>query len=209
MRVIAIGTEYTGKTTLVQAIQKWGMERGIRHHMDDHFSVPDQQTLTNPADQKAMAELPSPIKERFQRFQIAYHVRLVHNYQHVLLTGFHIEEMVYGQRYYYPDLARPVENPQAWEKDMPKDIILVHLTASPEVIKQRMKDDPHDFPLVPESDIEEVQEAFQEEFRKSFFKQKFQIDTSDLNADTLLQAFLDQSFPYLTAADHAIRLARP
>ena len=54
MRVIAIGTEYTGKTTLVQAIQKWGMERGIRHHMDDHFSVPDQQTLTNPADQKAM-----------------------------------------------------------------------------------------------------------------------------------------------------------
>ena len=139
MRVIVIGTEYTGKTTLVQAIQKWGMERGIRHHMDDHFSVPDQQTLTDPADQKAMAELPSPIKERFQRFQIAYHVRLVHNYQHVLLTGFHIEEMVYGQRYYYPDLARPVENPQAWEKDMPKDIILVHLTASPEVIKQRMK----------------------------------------------------------------------
>ena len=38
------------------------------------------------------------------------------------------------------------KNPQAWEKDMPKDIILVHLTASPEVIKQRMKDDPHDFP---------------------------------------------------------------
>ena len=90
---------------------------------------------------------------------------------------------------------------------MPSDIILVHLTASLDVIKQRMKDDPHDFPIVPESDIEEVQAAFQEEFRKSFFKQKFQIDTSDLNADTLLDSFLSQSFPYLTAADHAIRLA--
>ena len=194
MRVIAIGTEYAGKTTLVQAVQKWGMERGIRHHMDDHFSIPDQQTLKDPAD---------------QRFQVAYHVRLVNKYQHVLLTGFHIEEMVYGQRYYYPDLARPVENPQAWEKDMPSDIILVHLTASPDVIKQRMKDDPHEYPIVPESDIEEIQAAFQEEFRKSFFKQKFQIDTSELDSNSLLQTFLDSSFPYLSAADHAIRIAKP
>ena len=206
MRVIVIGTEYTGKTTLVQAIQKWGMDLGIRHHMDDHFSIPDQQTLKNPADQKAMTELPTGIKERFQRFQIAYHVRLVHKYQHVLLTGFHIEEMVYGQRYYYPDLARPVENPQAWEKDMPSDMILVLLTASPEVIKQRMKDAPHDYPIVPESDIEEVQAAFREEFRNSFFKQKFEIDTSTLTPYTLLQSFLAQSFPHLSAADHAIRM---
>lgn len=206
MRVIVIGTEYTGKTTLVQAIQQWGMDRGIRHHMDDHFSIPDQQTLENPADQKAMTELPSAIKERFQRFQIAYHVRLVHKYQHVLLTGFHIEEMVYGQRYYYPDLAHPVETPQAWERDMPSDMILVLLTASPEAIKQRMKDDPHDFPIVPESDIEEVQAAFREEFRKSFFKQKFQIDTSTLTIYSLLNDFLRMSYPYLSAADHAIRL---
>lgn len=206
MRVIVIGTEYTGKTTLVQDIQKWGMDRGIRHHMDDHFSIPDQQTLENPADQKAMTELPSAIKERFQRFQIAYHVRLVHKYQHVLLTGFHIEEMVYGQRYYYPDLVRPVENPQAWEHDMPSDMILVLLRARPEVIKQRMKDDPHDFPIVPESDIEEVQAAFCEEFRKSFFKQKFQIDTSTLTRYSLLNDFLRMSYPYLNAADHAIRM---
>ena len=207
MRVIAIGTEYTGKTTLVQGIQKWGQERDISHHMDDHFSIPDQETLVNPADQQAMTELPSAIKERFQRFQIAYHVRLLHHYQHILLTGFHIEEMVYGQRYYYPDLARPVENPQSWEKDMPPDVILVHLTAGPDVIKQRMKDDPHEFPIVPEADIEEVQAAFQEEFGKSFLKTKFQIDTSDLDAEELLAAFLEQSFPHLTAADHAIRLA--
>ena len=207
MRVIVIGTEYTGKTTLVQLVQQWGMDREIRHHMDDHFSIPDQQTLKNPAEQKAMTELPSGIKERFQRFQIAYHVRLVHKYQHVLLTGFHIEEMVYGQRYYYPDLARPVETPQAWEKDMPSDMILVLLTASPEVIKQRMKDAPHDYPIVPESDIEEVQAAFREEFRNSFFKQKFEIDTSTLTPYALLQSFLAQSFPYLSAADHAIRLA--
>ncbi|MCZ6633334.1 MAG: hypothetical protein O7G87_08005 [bacterium] len=209
MRVIVIGTEYTGKSTLVQAIQNWASERGIHHHMDDHFTVPDQQTLKDRSDQEAMVNVPSPIKERFQRFQIAYHVRLVKNYQHVLLTGFHIEEAVYGQRYYYPDLARAVENPQAWEKDMPTDIILVLLTASADAIKQRMKDDPHDFPVVPEEDIEEVQDAFREEFRKSFFKQRFQIDTTDMTADDLLQAFLDGSFPHLSAADHAIRQAKP
>ncbi len=209
MKVIVVGTEYTGKTTLVNALQKWGMERGIRHHMDDHFTIPDQQTLKDRSDQMAMLNAPEPIKERFQRFQIAYHVRLVNNYQHVLLVGFHIEEVVYGPRYYYPKLGRGVENPQSWEKDMPKDIILVLLTADPDVIKSRMENDPHVFPVVPGTDVEEVQAAFQTEFRRSFFKQKFHIDTSKLTEETLLQEFMDASFTHLSAADHLIRQAKP
>lgn len=205
MRIIIIGTEYTGKSTLANALQQWGMERGIRHHMDDHFSVPDQQTIKDPADQKAMTEVPESILERFQRFQIAYHVRLINKYEHIVLTGFHIEEAVYGQRYYYPGLLRPIEHPQSWEHDMPSDAILVLLNANADVIKQRMKADPHDYPIVPESDIEEIQEAFQEEFRRSIFKKKFQIDTSELNADSLLKAFLDGSYNFLGAADLIIR----
>ena len=208
MRVIIIGTEYAGKSTLANALQKWGADRGIRHHMDDHFSVPDQQTIKDPADQKAMTEVPEAIMERFQRFQIAYHVRLINKYEHIVLTGFHIEEMVYGQRYYYPNLARPIEHPQSWEHDMPSNAILVLLHANANVIKQRMKDDPHDYPIVPESDIDEIQEAFQHEFRRSIFKKKFQIDTSDLDADGLLKAFLDGSYGFLESADLVIRSAK-
>jgi len=208
MRLIIVGTEYTGKTTLANALQQWGASKGIRHHMDDHFSVPDQQTIKDPADQKAMTEVPESILERFQRFQIAYHVRLINKYEHIILTGFHIEEAVYGQRYYYPKLARPIEHPQSWEQDMPKDAILVLLHAKADVIKKRMKADPHDYPIVPESDIETCQEAFQEEFRKSLFKKKFQIDTSDLNSENLLKTFLENSYQYLGAADLVIRMAK-
>jgi thymidylate kinase len=205
MRIIIVGTEYTGKSTLANALQTWGVARGIRHHMDDHFSVPDQQTIKNPSDQKAMNELPEAIMERFQRFQIAYHVRLINKYEHIILTGFHIEEAVYGQRYYYPGLARPIEHPQAWEQDMPKDAILVLLNSRLDVIKKRMQNDLHEYSIVPESDIEACQEAFQEEFRKSLFKKKFQIDTSNLDEKGLLQAFLDGSYTFLGAADLLIR----
>ena len=40
MRLIAIGCEYTGKTTLFEGLMKWGQDRGIHHHLDDHFSIP-------------------------------------------------------------------------------------------------------------------------------------------------------------------------
>ena len=32
--------------------------------------------------------------------QILYHIHLMDNYEHILLGGFHIEEQVYGPRYY-------------------------------------------------------------------------------------------------------------
>ena len=48
-----------------------------------------------------LAMLPA-IKERFQRFQIVYHVRLLHRYRDILLGGFHIEEKVYGPKILLP-----------------------------------------------------------------------------------------------------------
>ena len=51
-----------------------------------------------------MLALPGAIKERYQRFQVQYHVRLLHRYDDIILVGFHIEEAIYGPRYYYPGL---------------------------------------------------------------------------------------------------------
>ncbi len=70
MRLILIGMEYTGKTTLSQGLMDWGHENGIHHHLDDHFSIPDCQMLKSEEDQKIMTGLPDVLKERFQRFHI-------------------------------------------------------------------------------------------------------------------------------------------
>jgi len=209
MRLIVIGCEYTGKSTLAQALHEWGQERGIRYHMDDHFALPDSQTLKDPADRRAMNEAPEAIKERFQRFQIAYHVRLLHKYENILLVGFHTEEAVYGHRYYYPGLGKSFELPQSWEKDMPGDTILAMLTARPEVVRARMESAPHDYSLVPPADVDEILEAFRVEFGRSWLQKRFQIDTSDLSPGELLPAFLDASAPYLTARDLILRTHAP
>jgi broad-specificity NMP kinase len=207
MRLILIGTEYTGKTTLCQGLMDWGHENGIHHHLDDHFSIPDCQMLKSEEDQKIMTGLPDVLKERFQRFQIAYHVRLINKYEHILLGGFHIEEAVYGPKYYYPSIGRLVETPRAWEAGMPDDTVLVYLRAKKEVIADRMKQNPHAYQVVPESDIEEMQEAFNQEYRKSWIMRKLTIDTSELSADGLLEAFLKASIPHLDTRDLLIRAA--
>jgi hypothetical protein len=206
MRLIAIGCEYTGKTTLFTGLMKWGHDRGIHHHLDDHFSIPDCQMLREKADQEVMLGLPQVLKERYQRFQVAYHVGLINKYEHILLAGFHIEEDIYGPRYYYPEANPGIESPRRDESKMPDDTVLVHLKASPEVIRKRMVEDPHAYPVVPDGDVEEILTAFQSEYRLSWIKRKFEIDTSELSAEALLEAFLKASVPHLNERDLLIRM---
>ncbi len=149
-----------------------------------------------------LAMLPA-IKERFQRFQIVYHVRLLHRYQHILLGGFHIEEMVYGPRYYYPGIQIEIRE---YEPDMPEDTILVHLKARPETIRARMAANPHTHQLVPAADVEQILTHFADEYRHSWIGRKFEIDTSDLSPAQLLETFLRRSIPHLKPADAAVRL---
>ena len=205
MRLILIGTEYTGKSTLCQGLMDWGHDNGIHHHLDDHFSIPDCQMLRSKDDQKIMTGLPDVLKERFQRFQIAYHVRLINKYEHILLGGFHIEEAVYGPKYYYPTIGRLAETPRAWEEGMPSDTILVYLKASRDVIAKRMKKDPHTYEVVPEADIDEMQAAFDLEYRQTWIRRKLTIDTSDMTPEGLLETFLKESIPHLDTRDLLIR----
>ena len=125
MRVIAVGCEYSGVSTLIDQVHQWGLSRGISHHLDDHFTIPDAYHLSDEEQLAMLAMLPA-IKERFQRFQIVYHVRLLHRYRDILLGGFHIEEKVYGPKYYYPGIDIDIRE---YEPDMPDDTILVHLYA--------------------------------------------------------------------------------
>lgn len=190
MRVIVVGCEYTGVTTLIEGILDWGHERDINHHLDDHFTIPDRQHLA-PEDMETMVNLSPALKERFQRMQLVYHIRLLHRFDHILLGGFHIEEAIYGPLYYYPGgVASEIRE---YEEEMPKNAILVHLTASPEVIEKRMETDPHEYSLIKKEDIPTLLGRFQEEFDASLIPNKIQIDTSDLAPEGLFQTFLSQS----------------
>ena len=68
-----------------------------------------------------------------------------------------------------------------------------------------MNQAPHEYQVVPESDIEEVQEAFQFEYRRTWIRRKLTIDTSDLSPDDLLPKFLADSIPHLDTRDLLIR----
>jgi hypothetical protein len=40
MRLIAIGCEHSGVTTLLSGLTEWGAGCGITFHTDDHFTIP-------------------------------------------------------------------------------------------------------------------------------------------------------------------------
>jgi thymidylate kinase len=200
MRLIVIGCEYAGKTTLIDGLDAWGQARGLTYHLDDHFSIPDQYFLS-PEEQRAMVALPPTIKERFQRFQIYYHVgNVLHEYEDALLGGFHIEEAIYGGRYNYPGHAWPAYQRKV-ESDLPADTILLLLKASPEVIRRRMELAPHKYPVVKPEDVEAVSKEFEAEYRASWIARKLAIDTSDLTPDQLLSTFMKRVVPFLDTRD--------
>ena len=205
MRLIIIGCEYTGKSTLINSLAELGREQGIHFHLDDHFTIPGEQHLGE-EDKKTMATLTPTIKERFQRFQIYYHINVAHNNQNIILVGFHIEEAIYGPLYYYP--PQQVAYLREVEQKMPSDTILTLLTASPEVIAKRMEEDPHEYNVIKKEDIPMLLNRFNEEFGRSQIRKKFRIDTSNLTPEELFKEFMSSVVPHLSAEDLLRMLVR-
>ncbi len=198
MKIIAIGCEYAGVSTLLDGLLKWGRERNWNFHLDDHFAIPDRFHL-EPAEQREMVGLSPALKERFQRMQIAYHFGVLKRYDHCLFSGYHIEEEIYGPRYYYPGMQSSPAS--SVEPDIPADAILVHLHARAEVIEARMTADPHEFQVIEGNDIPELLGLFADGYRKSTLHNRFEIDTSDMSGDELLSQALTSARPLLTVKD--------
>ena len=201
MNVILIGCEYVGKTTLADNLMEWGSKRDFFFHLDDHFTIPDSSMQKE--DRDIMLKLSPNFKERFQRFQVIYHVRIMNLYRDSLEVGFYFEDTVYGQLYYgYDPDALAIIQGRELEKELPSDTILVLLTASPDAIIKRMESDPHEYQVIKSEDISFLLEKFNEEFHASGIHAKIMIDTSDLTPKQVLDEFIKKArAEYLTTKD--------
>ena len=209
MRLILVGCEYVGKTTLANEIVKWidrtmGGARGFH----DHFTFPLSEL--GDEDQEELLRLSPQLKEMFQRYMIEYHFHPSFDYSAPdhNLVGFHIEEVIYAPLYYgyggkgeYGDrtsFARAIE-----ERIMAKapETVLVLLKASAEVITQRGRENPHKHGVVQEKDIAYILQRFEEEYQSSLIRKRFMLDTTTATVEETLKEFVVQIEPHLISAD--------
>ena len=206
LKLILIGCEYTGKSTLAQKLVSWGKTHDMQFHLDDHFTIPDSSLPDE--DRKTMLTLSPQFKERFQRFQDVYHVRILRKYRDAIEVGFYSENTIYGPLYYgYQSNFLAIRHGRRLEKELPNETILVLLTASPSEILQRMKDNPHLYQVIKQKDVPELLEKFEEEFQSTTIHAKIKIDTTNLTPDQVLEELLTKVRCYLPS-DDLIRLMK-
>ena len=215
MRAIFVGIEYGGKSTLIGLLGAYYRRRKLRAHLDDHFSIPD--ATLSPTSRALMVNLPDDMKERSQRMQIQYHVEVIKNYPNTLIAGWHIEEAVYSAMYgedpespYYKSYnyrAQRIYEAQVFEARLP-DVVLIHVTASDDAIRQRMHAQPHEYQVIREKDILLLKQRFAEEIDKSLLThrgQKIVLDTTDKTPQASLDELLALSEPLITFGELAVR----
>jgi hypothetical protein len=180
---------------------KWGKHRDFNYHLDDHFTIPDSSMSKE--DRDTMLTLSPQFKERFQRFQAVYHIRVMNQSRDSLQVGFYFEDAIYGPLYYgYDSQAVAIGHGRELEKELPCDTILVLLTASPEVIANRMDADTHEYQVIKRDDIPSLLEKFYQEFQSSTIHAKIQINTNELPPEEVLEKFLAETrAKYLTPND--------
>ena len=212
MRIFIIGCEYAGKTTLVSGITEWmAQTMGSYTGCHDHFTLPKvgqgeamdriEETISGLID-----TVPSFV-EQFQRFQFVYHLQpVLFHRDDYLIVNWYYADAVYVPLY-YPNLgghdrqylARFIESDL---KILAPDMVLVLVKASPDVIRDRMRQEPRPrCPLKNPQDAEFVLDRFQEVYTNSILDAKITIDTTNTSASEALQDFVRQVEPHLRSVD--------
>ena len=224
MRLILVGSEYSGTTTLAEEIVKWRDKvmgpptpLGIvTYH--DHFTppwfghwdeIPDE-------DLKKYMELGPTLKEMFTRYQFAYHLspQLYRDSDHILL-GFHIEEAVYAPLYYGYGKAGEYGDRQSMARNIEKEIIeqgpdtvLIHVKATADEIRRRMRESPHERNTIKEEDIEQILERFQYHYSHSILRYRFELDTTTASVEETMAEFVEKIEPLISDRDRLRMQAR-
>jgi hypothetical protein len=213
MRLIVIGSEYTGKTTLAARILQW-IDENMGHPIcgwHDHFVLPfaegPEPDATIEADQ--ILALKPKLLEKYSRYMIEYHLNeAFYGDDHHLLVNWYYGDAVYAPLYYgfggkdeYADRQAMARGHDELVSRAGPDTVLIHLKATPEVVRQRRAAGKHPREIIKDEDIELILRRFQEEYDRSGIRRKFELDTTTATADETFQAFLKQIEPHLTVAD--------
>ena len=170
----------------------------------------------SPEERKQFLALSPQLKEMFQRYHMDYHVRpsFFKNMPDHNIIGMHVDEAVYAPLYpgyggpgQYSDRALYVRYIEEQIIELASHTVSVLVNATPEVIRRRMRESPHQDGLVQDKDIEYVVQRFEEEHERSLIKNKFTIDTSTATVEECLETFLEKYEPFITDADKTRMLA--
>ena len=215
MRSIFVGIEYAGKSTLIDHLDAYYQKRRRRTHLDDHFTIPDASL--SPVSRAQYVHYPDDVKERMQRMQLHYHVEVIRNYPHTLIAGWHIEEKVYCDVYgsvegnpYYPNYVHHNQRHYevlVLEARLP-DVVLIHLTADDEAIRERMRTDPHEYQIIDEKDIPDLKKRFEDEVDRSLLTRNghlVTLDTTEKSPEESLDELLLKTDPLVTDGELAMR----
>ena len=228
MKLILIGCEHAGKKTLGRRIHQWWVEQTGEGSVGplpstgfhDHFVVPNVIHPLGHESHKAQSEvdilkLNPGLLEHFQRYQIEYHFSrgFVEALDHWTIDWYY-GDAVYAPLYYgfgrpgeYADRRLMARHHDIEVMEQMPDMVLVLVKASPEVIRQRMRDNSglwsegHAKSLLQEQDVEFVLDRFQEEYDNSLILNRFALDTTSATPEETLQAFAQKIETYLTPRD--------
>ena len=219
MKIILAGIEYVGTTTLANLLSEWKEQTtGEPFHMGlihDHSKLPhtsghpDDTTLE---EQKQILALSPKLKEMYHRYSMYYHI---HHYIHEddLTIGFHIEESIFARKYYgygLPgdqfDREKVFEQVERRVKQVTSDpIMIVHMTASPDVIAKRMsrlyKSADHSNSPMNLEDIPEIMLEYERLVGKSTIGPVIPIDTSADTPQQSLDRLIRLMEPHFTESD--------
>ena len=220
MKLVIIGSEYSGCTSLAKGIEKWAsgvlgppIPQGAPA-FHDHFKIPEigHEELTDKEHKEFLALSPN-LKEMFQRFMVKYHINsTLYMYPDHIMVGFHIEEAVYAPLYYgyggngaRSNWARSVEREMI---EKAPETVLILLTTSTEAIRERMGKSPRRRGILKKEDIVRVTNRFKEEYESSLFLYKFTLDTTNTTPEKTLEDFTNQIQPHFTDSDRMRVLTR-
>ena len=221
MKVIVTGCEYTGASTLARGFVDWLYDEfggrdewPPRFSVHDHFEIPDLiHEELNDAERDSMVALAPKLTEAFQRYNVLHHTPTMQSATQpsggiMVLVGFHLAESIYAQTYYGYGLEGELLDRRKFARridsevmEFGPDTIMAVLTASQEVVKERMSSARHPYGVVREEDVEAVLARFDEEYEASTIERKFRIDTTDLTPDQALQELVTRFESYLTDED--------
>jgi len=211
MRLIIAGCEYAGATTIAHALAGWARDNvGAELEVNDVFKIPHIGPFEMTDDEVAQFnKMPSHLKQVFMWHNMSSHTMPpMMEREDYILVGFQLDEAVYPPLYH--GYGRPWEYAEAvtlarhyelsvMEK-MPS-IVQVLVTASPEVIAERMKEAPHRHSLLQEGDIKHVLQRFEEEATLSLIRKKITLDTSTATVDETLADLIEKMDRHMSVSD--------